>query len=60
MYFDLKNIFKRFYKGENSISSSVGIGLNLSKKIIEKDNGFIIASSTKDVGTTFEIKYMKN
>ena len=57
---DLKNIFKRFYKGENSISSSVGIGLNLSKKIIEKDNGFIIASSTKDVGTTFEIKYMKN
>lgn len=57
---DLKNIFRRFYKGENSISSSVGIGLNLSKKIIEKDNGFIIASSTKDVGTTFEIKYMKN
>lgn len=57
---DLKNIFKRFYKGENSISSSVGIGLNLSKKIIEKDNGFIIASSVKGVGTTFEIKYMKN
>lgn len=57
---DLKNIFKRFYKGENSISSSVGIGLNLSKKIIEKDNGFIIASSTKGFGTTFEIKYMKN
>ena len=57
---DLKNIFKRFYKGENSISSSVGIGLNLSKKIIEKDNGFIIASSVKNSGTTFEIKYMKN
>ena len=56
---DLKNIFKRFYKGENSTSSSVGIGLNLSKKIIEKDNGFIIASSIENSGTTFEIKYMK-
>ena len=56
---DLRNIFKRFYKGENSTSSSVGIGLNLSKKIIEKDNGFIIASSIENSGTTFEIKYMK-
>ena len=57
---DLKNIFKRYYKGENSISGSVGIGLNLSKKIIEKDNGFITAFSTQGEGTTFVIKYMKS
>lgn len=57
---DLKNIFKRFYKGRNSSDSSIGIGLNLAKAIIEKDNGYITCSSKENVGTTFIIKYMKN
>lgn len=56
---DLKNIFTRFYKGENSKKDSIGIGLNLAKNIIEKDNGFIKVNSIKDFGTTFEIKYLK-
>ena len=56
---DLKNIFKRFYKGENSNNDSIGIGLNLAKNIIEKDGGYIKVDSIKDEGTTFEIKYMK-
>ena len=56
---DLKNIFKRFYKGENSVSGSIGIGLNLSQKIVEKDNGFIDVSSTEEE-TAFEIKYIKS
>lgn len=56
---DLPNIFKRFYKGENSSSDSVGIGLALSKSIIEKDNGKIFVSSNVKYGTTFTIKYFK-
>ena len=36
---DIKHIFERFYKGKNSSENSVGIGLELSKSIIEKDNG---------------------
>lgn len=56
---DLQNIFKRFYKGENSNNDSIGIGLSLAKKIIEKDNGLIKVDSKKGIGTTFEIKYMK-
>lgn len=56
---DLKNIFKRFYKGENSCSDSIGIGLNLVKNIVEKDNGYIKVDSKEGVGTTFEIRYMK-
>ncbi len=56
---DLQNIFKRFYKGENSKSDSIGIGLNLAKNIIEKDGGYIKVDSKIDCGTTFEIKYMK-
>ena len=56
---DLKHIFERFYKCKNSSENSVGIGLALSKAIIEKDNGYIICTSKIGEGTTFEIKYMK-
>lgn len=56
---DILNIFKRFYKGKNATSDSIGIGLSLAKAIIEEDNGQISAQSTKDLGTTFTIKYYK-
>lgn len=56
---DLQNIFKRFYKGENSKNDSIGIGLNLAKNIIEKDGGMIKVASEVGKGTTFEIKFMK-
>ena len=56
---DIKHIFERFYKGKNSSENSIGIGLALSKSIIERDNGYIICSSKEGEGTTFEIKYMK-
>lgn len=55
---DLPHIFERFYKSENSTSDSVGIGLALSKSIIEEDNGSIIVKSN-NTGTTFIIKYYK-
>ena len=56
---DLKHIFERFYKGENSKPDSIGIGLALSKKIIDSSNGKISVES-KDNSTTFKIKYFKN
>ena len=56
---DLKHIFERFYKGENSDKDSIGIGLSLAKTIIEKDNGFITVDSELGKGTTFNIKYRK-
>lgn len=56
---DLQNIFKRFYKGENSSSDSIGIGLSLAKNIIEQDGGFIKVDSKVGKGTVFEIRYMK-
>ena len=56
---DIKHIFERFYKGKNSSENSIGIGLALSKSIIERDNGYIICTSKEGEGTTFEIKYMK-
>lgn len=56
---ECKNIFKRFYNGNKNIKDSIGIGLELSKKIIEKENGTIFVKSEKNKGTTFTIKYYK-
>ncbi len=57
--YDVKHIFDRFYKGKNSSSDSVGIGLALSKSIVEKDNGYITVDSKLGKGTTFIIKYLR-
>lgn len=54
---DLKNIFKKFYKGKNSSSNSVGIGLALAHTIITKQNGYISVDSKENEGTTFKIKF---
>ena len=54
---DLPHIFDRFYKGKNTNRDSVGIGLALSKSIIEKDNGSISVKSTPNIGTIFTIKF---
>lgn len=56
---DISHIFERFYKGKNSSSESVGIGLALAKSIIEKNNGFIEVESEIGMGTCFKIKYLK-
>ena len=56
---DLPHIFERFYKGKNSSNDSIGIGLALSKSIIEKNNGNIDVISELNKGTEFIIKYFK-
>ena len=53
---DLPHIFERFYKGKNATSDSIGIGLALSKTIIEENNGSINVESNSN-GTKFIIKY---
>lgn len=56
---DIKHIFKRFYKGNHN-KESIGIGLNMSKKIINLQNGLIEVESKEGVGSTFIIKLYKN
>ena len=56
---DLIHIFERFYKGKNSSNESVGIGLALSKSIIENNNGYIGVESEIRKGSLFIIKYFK-
>ena len=56
---DVKHIFERFYKGKNSNTESIGIGMALAKTIIEKDNGYILVESKINKGTKFSIRYLK-
>ena len=55
---DLNHIFERFYKGKNSKNDSIGIGLALSKAIIEKNNGKVWAESNENE-TIFYVQYFK-
>lgn len=55
---DLDHIFERFYKGKNSKNDSIGIGLALSKAIIEKNNGKVWAESNENE-TIFYVQYFK-
>ena len=65
---DLPHIFERFYRGENAAENSIGIGLALSKQLIQLQNGEIVVESvtaedflsqpnSKPTGTTFKIKF---
>ena len=56
---DVPHIFERFYKGKNAGKDSVGIGLALSKSILEEEQAEINVESTEGVGTRFIIKFYK-
>lgn len=57
---DLNHIFERFYQAKNSKKGSIGIGLNMSKKIIHLESGDINVTSKREEGTTFTIRFYKN
>ena len=54
---DLPHLFKRFYRGQNAGEGGIGIGLALSKEIIERQNGTIRARNMPDGGACFEIRF---
>lgn len=43
---DLPHIFERFYKGKNAGADSVGIGLALSKSVLNRENATVEVQST--------------
>ena len=54
---DIPHLFERFYRGAGSPKDSIGIGLALSKSIIEKENGTVMAENAKTGGARFCIKF---
>lgn len=56
---DLPHIFKRFYKCTHTKSQGFGIGLALTKEIIDAHNGVIFAENCKNGGAKFIIRFYK-
>ena len=54
---DLPHLFERFYRGENAKNTGIGIGLSLSKAIIEMQNGIIRAFNLPNGGACFEVRF---
>ena len=54
---ELPHLFERFYRGKNGDASGIGIGLSLSKEIIEMQNGIIRAFNLHEGGACFEIRF---
>ncbi len=54
---DLPHLFERFYRGKNACEGGIGIGLALSKEIIERQNGTLRAKNRSDGGACFEIRF---
>lgn len=56
---DLPHIFERFYRGKNDDSGSFGIGLALSRMIVNRQNGTIKAENRRQGGARFTIRFYK-
>lgn len=54
---DIPHLFERFYRGKNAKSGGIGIGLALSKALIESQNGTISARNLPKGGACFEIRF---
>lgn len=54
---DIPHLFERFYRGKNPCEGGIGIGLALSKELIERQNGTIRAKNIPDGGALFEIRF---
>lgn len=54
---DIPHLFERFYRGQNAGEGGIGIGLALSKEIIERQNGTIQAKNRPEGGALFEIHF---
>lgn len=54
---DIPHLFERFYRGKNACEGGIGIGLALSREIVERQNGTLRAKNMPDGGACFEIRF---
>lgn len=52
---DLKELFTRFYQASDNAKGGTGVGLALTKELVELHKGEINVSSEKNAGTTFTV-----
>lgn len=56
---DLPHLFERFYRGRDAQKGGIGIGLALSKAILESQNGTVSARNLPEGGACFEVRIYK-
>ena len=56
---DLPHIFERYYKGKNSGSNSIGIGLAFTQMVIHSLGGTIKAENHPEAGAVFTVRMIK-
>ena len=55
-----QKIFEKFYrtdKSRNKDSGGTGLGMSITKKIMEMHNGKILLESSENIGTTILLKF---
>jgi signal transduction histidine kinase len=56
---DLHHIFKRFYRSKYSLDTQgIGLGLSLTKAIVEGQGGVVSVQSTLHEGTVFTLSFL--
>ena len=55
---DINFVFKRFYRSKNQKGNGIGLGLPLTKAIIEGQGGFLSLESEPGAGTTFILCFL--
>ncbi|MCG8373019.1 MAG: ATP-binding protein, partial [Balneolales bacterium] len=56
---ELPHIFNRFYRANRTMEEGFGIGLSITKELVELHKGTIDVESTLSEGTTFTISLLK-
>lgn len=56
---DIPHLFERFYRGKDSGTDHVGIGLALSRMIVHRQNGTIRVENRSEGGARFTIRFYK-
>lgn len=56
---DLPHLFERFYRGRDAQKGGIGIGLAISKAILESQNGTVSARNLPEGGACFEVRVYK-
>lgn len=56
---DIPHLFERFYRGKNSSSNSIGIGLALARMIVTEQNGTIKVENRREGGARFIVRFYK-
>lgn len=56
---DLPHLFERFYRGRDAQKGGIGIGLAISKAILESQNGTVSARNLPEGGACFEVRIYK-